>query len=143
MFSDSLRIAEATPVYIYLCKLGCANYRPISLPPNLDKIIEKLMYKRIIGFLNDLKTKVGLKKKISTAHAVISLIENTEKAIDNKLFVCGVLVDLRKVFNAVDHNTLLQKLSRNGIRYLGNCWFSFHLSNRKQFVTINGFNSKM
>ena len=89
------------------------------------------------------KQKLDLKKIFSTAHAVISLIENTEKAIDNKLFVCGVLVDLRKVFNAVDHNTLLQKLSRNGIRYLGNCWFSFHLSNRKQFVTINGFNSKM
>ena len=28
------------------------------------------------------------KRKISTAHVIITLIENIEKAIDNKLFVC-------------------------------------------------------
>ena len=36
------------------------------------------------------KNNLDFKKKISTAHAVISLMENIEKAIDNKMFVCGV-----------------------------------------------------
>ena len=41
------------------------------------------------------KNNLDFKKKISTAHAVIiSLIENIEEAIDNKMFVCGVFVDL-------------------------------------------------
>ena len=43
-------------------------------------------------FLNDqmvlYKNNSDFKKKISTAHAVISLIENIQKAIDNKMFVC-------------------------------------------------------
>ena len=69
-------------------------------------------------------------------HAVISLTENIEKPIDNKLFICGLFVDLQKAFDTVDQNILLHKLSHCGIRDLTICWFSSHLSNRKQFVTI-------
>ena len=73
-----------------------SNYRPITLLSNLDKIIEKLMHKRLMGFLNDQKVlykkQFGFQKKISTAHAVISLIENIEKAIDNKMFVESFLI---------------------------------------------------
>ena len=63
------------------------------------------------------------------------------------MFVCGVFVDLQKasntVSNTVDHNILLHKLSNYGIRDIANCWFSSYLSNRKQFVTINGFDSEI
>ena len=45
-----------------------------------------------------------------TGHAVISVIEKTEKAIDNKMFACGVFVDLHKAFDTVDQNKLLDKL---------------------------------
>ena len=99
------------------------------------------MHKRLMGFLNDQKVlykkQFGFQKNFSTAHAVISLIENIEKAIDNKMFVCGVFVDLQKAFDTVDHNILLHKLSHYGIRDIASCWFSSYLSNRKQFVTIN------
>ena len=50
-------------------------------------------------------------------------------------------MDLQKEFDAVDHNILLPKLHHYGIRDLANNWFSSYLSNRKQFVSINGFNS--
>ena len=58
------------------------------------------------------------------------------------MFVSGVFVDLQKAFDTVDHNILLYKLSHYGIRDKANCWFSSYLSNRKQFVTINGFDSE-
>ena len=87
------------------------------------------MHKRLMGFFNDQKVlykkQFGFQKKISTAHAVISLTENTEKAIDNKMFVCGVFLDLHEAFDTVDHNILLlHKLSHYGIRNIANCWFS-------------------
>ena len=76
------------------------------------------MHKRLMGFLND--QKVLYKKqfgfqKTSTAHEVISLTGNIKKAIDNKMFVCGVFVDLQKAFDSVDHSILLHKLSHHGI----------------------------
>ena len=58
------------------------------------------------------------------------------------MFVCGVFVDLQKAFDTVDHNTLLHKLSLYGIRDIANWWFTSYLPNRKQFVTINEFDSE-
>ena len=105
------------------------------------------MHKRLMGFLNDQKVlykkQFRFQKTFSTAHAVISLIENIEKVIDNKMFVCGVFVDLQKAFDTVDHNILLHRLSHYGVRDIANCWFSLYLSNRKQFETINGFDSEI
>ena len=46
------------------------------------------------------------------------------------MFARGVLVDLQKTFDTVDHNILLY------------CWCSSYLSNRKQFLTINRFDSE-
>ena len=89
------------------------------------------------------KNNLDFKKKNSTAHAVISLIENIEKAIDNKMFVCRVFVDLQKAFDTVDHKILLHKLLHYGIRDIAICWFSSYLFNRKQFVTKNGFDSEI
>ena len=73
---------------------------------------------------------------------MISLIENIEQAIDNKMFVSGVFVDLKKTSDTVDHDILLHKLCHYGIRNIAHWWFSFYLSSRKQFVTINGFDSE-
>ena len=55
IFPHSLKIAKVTPVYKKCSKLECTNYRPITLLSDLDKIIEKLMHKRLMGFLNDRK----------------------------------------------------------------------------------------
>ena len=97
IFPDSLKIAKVIPVYKKGSKLECANYKYISLLSTFDKIIEKLMHKRLVDFLNDqkvpCKNQFGFQKLFSTVHAVISLFENIE-AIDNKMFVCGVFVDL-------------------------------------------------
>ena len=104
------------------------------------------MHKRLMGFLNDQKVlykkQFGFQKNFSAAHTVISHIENVKKGIHNKMFVYGVLVDLQKAFDTVDHNILLHKLSYYGIRDIANCWFSSYLSSRKQFVTINEFDSE-
>ena len=110
--------------------------------------MEKLLHERLImGFLNDQKIlcrkQFRFQKTFSAAHAVISFIENIEKAIDNKVFVCEVFFELQKAFDTVDHNILLHKLSHYRIRDKSNSWFSSYLSDRKQFVTINGFDSEI
>ena len=79
---------------------------------------------------------------LPTTHGTISHIDNIEKAKDINLFVCGIFIDLQKAFVTVDHNILLHKLSHYGIRDLANSLFYIYLSNRKQSVTINSFNSE-
>ena len=145
-FPSLLKIAKVIPIHKKDSKLDCTNYRPISLLSNLDKIIEKLMYTRLTKYLEDQKIlyykQFGFRKNFSTAHAIISLIDNIEKAIDNGKFACGVFIDLQKAFDTVDHSILLQKLHHYGIRGLANKWFKSYLTDRKQFVSISGFNSE-
>ena len=74
----------------------------ILLPTNVDKIIEKIMHKRIMQFLNE--HTVLYQKQFSTTHAMIKLIEDIEKSLDNKESVCAVFTDLQKAFDTVDHN---------------------------------------
>ena len=49
IFSDSLKIIKVTPFYKKGPKLEC------SLPSNFGKMIEKLIHKRLMGFLKDQK----------------------------------------------------------------------------------------
>ena len=83
----------------------------------------------------------GFRSKHSTNHALISITEDIRNALDNNNFACGVFIDLQKAFDTVDHKILLNKLEFYGVRGLTNLWFKSYLTNRKQFVSINGFNS--
>ena len=50
-FPSVLKIAKVVPVYKKESKLDYQNYRPIFLLCNIEKILEKLMYKRLYKFL--------------------------------------------------------------------------------------------
>ena len=59
--------------------------------------------------------------------------------MDQKLFTCGIFLDLKKAFDTVDHLILLQKLNHYGIRGIINDWFASYLLGRSE-VTEMGFN---
>ena len=63
-------------------------------------------------------------------------IENIQIQLDDGKYSSGVFVDLKKGFDAVDHNILLKKLDYYGVRRIANDWFASYLKNRKQFVSI-------
>ena len=50
---------------------------------------------------------------------------------------------MQKTFDTVDHKSLLHKLEYYGIRGVSNGWFKSYLSDRKQFFSINGYNSDL
>ena len=138
-FPDNLKIAKIIPIFKNDSKLSCNNYRPISLLSNISKIFEKLMYTRVYNFLDNFKClyelQFGFRSNTSTNHALISITETIREAIDSGSFACGVFIDLQKAFDTVD------KLYHYGIRGASYQWFKSYLSDRKQFVSINGFNS--
>ena len=145
VFPSVLKTAKVVPVFKKDSKLDYSNYCPISLLSNIEKILEKLMYKRLYTFLNNnniiCNLQFGLRQQYSTSHASINITENKRKALDDGNIGCGVFLDLQKAFHTVDHQILLAKLNHYGVCGVSNDWFKSYLSNRSQYVSINGYKS--
>ena len=144
-FPTILKLGQILPFHKRDDKSNCNNYRPISLISNLSKIIEKIVYSRLYLFLEQeellYSRQFGLRNNHSTTDALIDITEKIKEACDNKLYSCGVFLDLQKVFDTVNHNILLQKLTYYGVRGLANNWFRTFISQRVQFTSINKTNS--
>ena len=140
-FPDMLKVADVCPIFKKKCKKKCENYRPISLLPNLSKLLERAMHTRLYEYLENSKIlydlQFGFRKKNSTTHALIDIVEKIRDNLDNKTFSCGVFIDLEKAFDTVNHKILLKKLHFYGIEGISNNWFTSYLSNRKQRVKLN------
>ena len=61
--------------------------------------------------------------------------------MDKQLFSCGIFIDLKKAFDMVDHDILVQKLQYYGFHGLVNNWFSLYLKNRTQTTQIGHYRS--
>ena len=53
----------------------------------------------------------------------------------------GIVLDLKKAFDCVSHDILLEKLKKFGIQDTVLDWFTSYLSNRTQFTEISGVKS--
>ena len=71
-----------------------------------------------------------------------SLTEAIRNALDENYDAVCMFADQQKAFDSVDHEILLSKLNYCGIRGVANDWFRTYISNRKQFVAINGIDSE-
>jgi len=147
IFPDSLKIAKVIPIHKSDSKLDIKNYRPISLLPTVSKIFEKLLYNGIYNFLVShnllCEQQYGFRKKCSTLLALLDMHNDISKSFDNKALSLGIFLDLSKAFDVINHDILLQKLSYYGICGLPLMLIESYLSNRKQFVRINGVDSSM
>ena len=75
---NQLNIAKVIPVYKTSNQDDIKNYRPISLLPAFSKIFEKVMFTKIMSFLNSqkirYKNQYGFRPKHSTIHPLIHLL---------------------------------------------------------------------
>ena len=139
-FPQSLKTAKVIPLYKKGKRSNPSNYRPISLLSIFDKLLEKLMYKRLYSFLHKnsflYNYQFGFRKYHSTALALVELTDSLYSHLDNHQTIIGMYFDLQKTFDTVDHEILLTKLYNYGVRGPINDWFRDYSTNRKQFVAI-------
>ena len=147
VFPSELKLAKVIPIFKSGDSTKMSNYRPISILSFFSKIFEKLMYNILNNFLykNDViyKYQFGFRKKHSTQHAIITLVDRITSSLDSGDLVIGVFLDLKKAFDTVDHHILIKKLFSYGIRGNTLKWFQSYLTDRSQFVSYDGIESKV
>ena len=137
---ENFKLARVVPVFKSGTQSNMGNYRPISLLSVFSKLLEKLMYNRLIDFIRKKSIlypkQFGFREQHSTDHALLSIVDKIQNSIDNREYSCGIFLDFSKAFDTVNHKILIQKLEHYGIRGVANDWFTSYLSGRNQAINF-------
>ena len=147
IFPEELKIARVIPLFKSGDAMLFCDYRPVSVLSLFSNILERLMYIRLISFINKhnllFNCHFGFREGHSTNLALIYLVNKISNSLDTGEYVLGLFLDFTKAFDTVNHDILLQKLQHLGNRGMSLNWFKSYLSNRSQYVDYNGVSSEL
>jgi len=122
------------------------SYRPISNLPVSSKLLERLVARQLLAYLN----RSGLLPRLQSAYqphhstetAILKVLSDVLLAIDAGDLSALVLLDLSADFDTVDHNILLHRLEHT-FQFGGVIleWFRSYLVGRQQHVRTSSSSS--
>ena len=126
--------------------MDVCNYRPVSILSILSKILERHVHITLYGFLEAHKLitpdQSGFRPYHSCETALLKMTDEWLDNIDNGKITGLIYVDLRKAFDTVNHEYLLQKLVAYGVSEESWYWFCTYLTKRTQQVHWQGETSQ-
>lgn len=139
-YPDELKIGTVRPIYKKGKMDDYNNYRPITILPVIDKIIEKYISKQIYSFydLHGLinHTQYGFQPQKSTTELLSAFSDYILSNLNDKKNVLVVFIDYSKAFDTLRHDVLLDRLDDCGIRGPLLDWCRDYLANRSYHVKI-------
>ena len=123
---------------------GC---HPISILPIVSKVLERHIKEIVHEYLAENSPisnhQWGFMHHRSSTSALISVIHDWLNALDNGHEVCAVFFDVRKAFDSVPH---VHPSASETVQYWPKSlnilrWIKSYLTNRKQFVVVDGSSS--
>ena len=121
---------------------GPLNYRPISLNSVCSKVMERVVVKKLMKFLDDncilSVEQYGFRPGRSVEDQLLVTYSEVSKWIDCGHCVDVVLFDFSKAFDRVCHSVLIDKLYAIGVRGCLLAWLMSFLSGRSMRVSVSG-----
>lgn len=147
IFPERLKTSKLTLVHKKGLKTDIDNFRPISLLCVIDKIIEKVIYRRLEALVEQNKLlgdhQFGFRRGRSTEGALLEVYEFIHKGLEENMKVAAVFLDLKKAFDTVHHGRLGKKLERMGLRGRALGVILTYLHSRRQRYTYNDDTSEV
>ncbi len=125
--------------------LDMNNYRPISNLPFLSKILEQVVASQLRSYLNANGLlepfQSGFCSSHSTETALLHVVNVILLSMDSGLINILILLNLSSAFDTVCHEILIFHLSYIGINGSALSWLISYISDRKYYITIQGYKS--
>ena len=138
---DTWKLGTITPIPKSGALNDVNNIRPISLTALPGKLLERHVHTQLVSFLEEnnllYENQGGFRKNKSTTQTVHHLINQIANAKNDDKYSLAVYLDISKAFDSINHDLLLQKLYKIGIRGMGLKWLQNYMYDRKQ-VVVNG-----
>ena len=120
------------------------NNRPISNLSFLSNTLERIVASQIDEYLHDnglyAKMQSAYGKCHSTETALIRVVNDIRRAVDDQCESILVLLDLSAAFDTIDHAILLERLRfRYGFSNLVLKWFTSYLVDRTKSIMFDKF----
>lgn len=145
IFPTALKKSHVIPLFKKGNPHIITNYRPISLLVTISKILEKLMNKRLLDFLNNCNlinpNQHGFLSGKSTTTAAYGITKTIMENLDSNYQTVGIACDFSKAFDSVNLDIILLKLEYYGVRGLSLNWFKSYLLNREQRTLLRKNNN--
>ena len=111
-------------------------YRPISLLPTISKCLERHIYRLLLEYLSSNQllsdAQFGFCSGRSTVMPLLLATHQWHTALESHKQVACVFFDLRRAFDSVPHQALLNKLHNLQVPGTLLLWLINYLSNRHQ-----------
>lgn len=141
IFPKALKKSIVIPIHKAGDRDNVSNYRPISLLPTLAKVLEKLINKRLMNFLEKYNilqpNQYGFRNGKSTSDAIEQVTSFIVNSLDKSKKCLGIFLDLAKAFDTVSVPILLKKLDSIGIRGQPLRLLADYMTDRKQSLKVN------
>ena len=130
---------QITPIPKSGDKMCVTNYRPISLLCTISKVLEHIVYDKVIEFLSVRisTSQFGFTKNSSTLQQLLIFLSDIYNSYELGLQTDVIYTDFKKAFDTVPHDELLFKLWSIGICGSLWKWFRAYLTSRFHCVSIN------
>ncbi|MCL4137501.1 UNVERIFIED_CONTAM: hypothetical protein GTU68_002664, partial [Idotea baltica] len=96
-----------------------SSYRPISILPNLGKVLEKMVHRRLSWWMESnslhLKEQCGFRPGRSVSNVLIQLEQKVQITYRKKGVALACFLDIKSAFDKASHLGILYKISVMGL----------------------------
>ena len=135
VFPTVMKLTKVVPLFKSGKSEIVGNYRPISLLMTISKVLEKVVYNRVYRFLTETgqiyECQYGFRSHHSCKHTIGQLVAHVIKNLELRKDTISIFLDLSKAFDSLQHDIILKKMERYGLRGIALSWFKSYLENRK------------
>lgn len=142
IFPNQWKVSTITPIPKITNTNIASNFRPINELPVDEKICECLVKNQLLAYVNnnDLlsENQSAFREKHSCETVLSSLIADWKISREKGEKMVVVFLDLKRAFETVDRQIMLENIEKIGIKDKELKWFECYLNNRRQHTRFRG-----